>query len=924
MRPLFLILLFATLSFSQVVTWDPLFPTDDDTITIVFNASEGNKALQGASTVFAHTGVITDKSPNDTYWLYVKANWTTNLPEARMTSIGEDLWQIRFHIRSFYGVPEGETILKLAFVFRNPDGSKIGKTADNQDIFIPVYQGGVNLTLLQPASVPYLAGVDETVPIIAKSSGGDGIMLMLDDRKLTETVSDSLYYEYTVTDYGVFHFTLQVISEASLPVTLQFDIIAPPPPDIAALPAGVRDGINMTGADAVTLVLTAPGKQFVSVVGPFNDWKIQSEYFMKLSPDSTRFWLELNGLDGDTEYPFQYLVDGSLHIADPYTEKVLDPENDEYISSDTYPDLQEYPYGKTTGIVSTFQINKPEYEFTIPDFAPPHPEQLVIYELLVRDFVEEHNYPTLVDSLDYLQRLGVNAIELMPINEFEGNSGWGYNPSFYFAPDKYYGTATQLKEFVDAAHARGIAVIQDMVLNHAYGQCPLFQLYAGDMDDSPWFNATAPHTDYSWGYDFNHSSPYTQAFVDSVLTFWLTEYNVDGFRFDFTRGFTNKHGSSGAYDASRIAILERIANHVWSVDSNAVVILEHLVDDNRELRELSDDGMLLWGNMNHAYCQTSMGYSDGADISWALASTRGWSDDHLVAYMESHDEERVMYKNLQWGNSQGNYNIKNLSTALKRVQAASAFFFTLPGPKMMWMFGELGYDYSIDFNNRLGEKPIRWDYYADPDRRQLYDVMSAIIKLRKSPAFQQGAYTYNLTSLIKTIHIDHDSMHVVILGNFDVKANYIIPNFSRVGTWYDYLSGSALEVEGGQGALLLQPGEFHIYTDVQLEKPVITLVDDMTTETPSGYHLYQNHPNPFNASTRIEFDLAAPGPVQLDIYNINGRHVVKLVDSVLNTGRHSIYWDGTDEFGHGLATGVYFYKVQLNNRQHVKKMLLLK
>ncbi|NOZ04318.1 MAG: hypothetical protein GXO92_06915 [FCB group bacterium] len=103
----------------------------------------------------------------------------------------------------------------------------------------------------------------------------------------------------------------------------------------------------------------------------------------------------------------------------------------------------------------------------------------MIYELLVRDFIDRHDYQTLIDTLDYLEKLGINAIELMPINEFEGNSSWGYNPSFYFAPDKYYGTRQDLKLFIDECHRRGIAVIMDIVLNHTYGQSPLVSGYTG-------------------------------------------------------------------------------------------------------------------------------------------------------------------------------------------------------------------------------------------------------------------------------------------------------------------------------------------------------------------------------------------------------------------------------------------------------------
>ncbi len=161
-------------------------------------------------------------------------------------------------------------------------------------------------------------------------------------------------------------------------------------------------------------------------------------------------------------------------------------------------------------------------------------EELVIYELHIRDFVGTRAIKTVMDTLDYLERLGVNAIELMPINEFEGNDSWGYNPSFYFAPDKAYGTENDYKRFIDECHKRGIAVIIDMVLNHSYGQSPLVQLYfdptAGDYGQptaqNPWYNEVCPHEPYCWGYDFDHESAQTKKFVDRVNRFWIENYKV--------------------------------------------------------------------------------------------------------------------------------------------------------------------------------------------------------------------------------------------------------------------------------------------------------------------------------------------------------------------------------------------------------------
>jgi 1,4-alpha-glucan branching enzyme len=199
----------------------------------------------------------------------------------------------------------------------------------------------------------------------------------------------------------------------------------------------VQDGINyLAGNTSVTLVLYAPNKTNVVAIGDFSNWQTACAYQMNRTPDGNRYWVTINSLTPGTIYRFQYLVDGALKTTDPYTELVLDPDNDQYISATTYPSLPPYPTGSTTGLVGTFQTNAPGYTWTSNTYTRPDKKNLVVYELLVRDFLANNNWQTLTDTLSYLKNLGVNAIEVMPFNEFEGNSSWGYNPDFSLLPIK--------------------------------------------------------------------------------------------------------------------------------------------------------------------------------------------------------------------------------------------------------------------------------------------------------------------------------------------------------------------------------------------------------------------------------------------------------------------------------------------------------
>lgn len=711
--------------------------------------------------------------------------------------------------------------------------------------------------------------------------------------------------------------------------SIQVNYVVNPPIVNEAVPAGIIDGIDYSADPTkATLCLFAPYKKFVYVLGDFNNWTVNSNYFMKrdsIAPDSIRWWHTLSPLIPQKEYGFQYFIDDEIRIADPYTEKTLDAGNDAY---NPIP----YPTGKTDHAVSVLQTAQNRYKWQVTDFQRPAASGLVIYELLLRDFLAAHNFNTLTDTLSYLKKLGINAIELMPINEFDGNESWGYNPAFYFAPDKYYGKADHLKQFIDACHSMGMAVIIDMVLNHSYGQSPFVRLYnegeyGKPTSENPWYNVNSPNPVYSWGYDFNHQSKATQTLVDRINHHWLTEFKVDGFRFDFTKGFTNTAGDGWAYDGARIAILKRMADQIWQASPQAYVILEHFADNNEE-KNLSDYGMLLWGNLNSKYSEASMGWHNDnkSDLSWGFYKTRGWNKAGLVTYMESHDEERLVYKNLQYGNSSGGYSTRDLNTALQRIKMAAAFFLTLPGPKMIWHFGELGYDYSIEYNGRVGNKPIRWDYFQQKERKRLYKAIAAINKLRaENEVFRSEGTTVNLSLLgaVKRINLLHGTLNVAIVGNFGVTTLSVNPNFAHTGSWYDYFSGDTIGVSAVNDLLSLQAGEFHIYTDRKLETPaedLISAIDEEDFESlPLVFSLKQNYPNPFNPLTSINYEVQENGRVELRVYDINGREAATLVSEYKIAGRYQVIFNGS-----GLSSGLYFYRLQAGSFTAVKRMLLIK
>ncbi|MBA4406995.1 alpha-amylase [bacterium] len=953
------ILFFTTSVFAQtVVTTTPTYPTSNDSIVVVFDASKGTAGLKDfTGDVYAHTGVITEKSANDTDWKYVIAGWTTNVPKAKMTSIGNNLYKttIKPNPKDFYGVPSGEKILKIAFVFRSADSQKEGKDTGGKDIFIPLYSGGIkvgfntptiNFSFGDPLRSPVFVSVGGTVPIsVTVTEVGTtvrSVKLFINGTKKAESSTKNLLFTFTTDEYSGDKNEVKVVAEdvGSAKDSSTFVIMKNPVIKNLAIPFGSQIGVNYnTGV----LAFYAPGKKFVYLIGDHSDWKVDAAYFMNrdFSTSDSLWWIGMPSMTADPpgEIAYQFLIDGSLRIYDPYTDKILDPNNDPNISPLVYPNLKSYPKDKTSGIVSVLQPSKSNYNWNVTNFSRPAKEKLVIYEMLVRDFVSTHSYTTLVDTLSYFKKLGVNAIELMPISEFEGNDSWGYNPTTYFAPDKYYGTKDDLKKFIDACHQNGIAVIQDIVLNHAYNSNSMAQMYWNNANNrpaanNPWFNVRSNflNPDAQWGNDFNHESLATQYFVDRVLQYWLTEFKIDGFRFDFTKGFgNNQKPSSGDiwasnYDADRIRLLKRMVDKVWSYDPTAIMIFEHLAE-NREDQELAQYGILMWGNMNYNYNEATMGYVNTSNFGGVSYKSRSWSVPNLVGYMESHDEERLIFKNLQYGNSSGSYNIKNLQTALNRIKLAATFFITVPGPKMIWQFGELGYDISINQAGRLGRKPLPWadslGYYSSTDRKSLFNTFAALNRLKRFyPAFSSTDFTLNASGATKSLYINHSSMKVAVIGNFDVVSQSASLTFQNTGKWYEFFSGDSLTVTNVNMQMNLLPGEYRLYTSNRIPKAsdLITAIKQ-EHELPAEFRLEQNYPNPFNPETVISYQLPVSSYVTLKIYDLLGREVATLVNEVQPAGIHHSQFS---ILNYALSSGVYLYRIEAGNFVQSKKMLLIK
>jgi Secretion system C-terminal sorting domain len=331
----------------------------------------------------------------------------------------------------------------------------------------------------------------------------------------------------------------------------------------------------------------------------------------------------------------------------------------------------------------------------------------------------------------------------------------------------------------------------------------------------------------------------------------------------------------------------------------------------------------LWNNVVFNTNEATMGYP-GNSFRGYSAKSRGWTtanSDKLISYPESHDEERLMFKNLTYGKVDGNYSTKDLATALRRQELATAFLYAIPGPRMLWQFGELGYDQSIDLNGRTGGKPILWTYFADANRKRLYNVTSNMIGLRTSqPLFRTT--TYDDAELNagyqRVFHLSSADFNVTIVGNFNTTGETFSPNFQKTGKWYDYMSGDSITVTTANATRTFLPGEYHVYTDKRIIPPsgfISTRVG--TAEFATEATDFQVYPTP-SVSGRffVGYTLKNGGEVRYDVFNLQGQNVVNSAAKRVSAGSHQ------EEISASLVAGTYLVKLSVNGITATHKLVV--
>ncbi|MBP5974667.1 alpha amylase C-terminal domain-containing protein [Brasilonema sp. CT11] len=548
-------------------------------------------------------------------------------------------------------------------------------------------------------------------------------------------------------------------------------------------------------AKPIEFNLFAPYNEAASLIGSFSDWEPIS---MEKGEDGYfRTTVELE--DGDYKYKFRvqskswfFEQDQWVDVTDPYATDI-----DEMSGNDD--SVVHIKDGER--VVDT-------YVWQHDDKHLPANQELVLYELHVGDFSggedDPHargKYKHVVEKLDYLSELGINAVELMPVKEYPGDYSWGYNPRHFFAPESSYGPTAGLKNLVDECHARGIRVIMDGIYNHSESSSPLTQI-----DHDYWYHHEPRDPDNNWGPEFNYEhydenlETYpARKFIGDTVRYWVGEYHLDGIRYDAARQIANydfMHWiTEEARNTASMKPFYNIAEHIpettsitnadgpmdgcWH-DSFYHCIKDHICGSTFDLERLKD-----------AIDAKRQGFMGATNV---------------VNYLTNHDHDRLMVE-------LGNNNIFD-EEAFRRLKLGAAILLTAMGIPMLWMGQEFG-----EYKPKTQESSkIEWGLLGNDLNRSLFEYYKGLIHLRKS---NHALYTENVDfihenpedKVLAYSRWNDEGSRVVVVANFSENflGEYQVSNFSNNGTWHEWTGNYDVEASDNSITIDIGPYEAKVF-----------------------------------------------------------------------------------------------------------------
>lgn len=803
---LLLLALFATIGAkAQMFTTSPSpLQNSSKDVVITFKDSKSDSKSQGklmtlTTDLYAHIGVYTTASPSE--WKNAP-KWGTNTAKYTFKYISANTWKLTIgDLRQYFNITDpAERITKVCIIARNA-----ASTIQTSDQFIDVMEDGFAALLTNDAEATVLTAAKTINFTLSTTQAAKLSIVITKDgsqvAKKDAANATTLSLGYNFAAKGAYTVTATA-NNGKETITKTASILFMSASPAATYPGGVpKMGPVAQSNGDVIFCLAAPQKSSVLLVPSWDDYQTLDKNVMSYQDygGNRYFWIRVKGLDPNKQYPYYFIVDGTISVGDPYAKLVLDCYSDKWLPDNVYPNRPRYPYDKVDNtMLAVYHGNQDKYNWKVKNFDIPEPSKLVIYEMLFRDFTGDGTdqdgkfFGTIrgaIKKFQYFLDLGVNAIELMPVMEFNGNNSWGYNTNFYMALDKAYGSPDDLKEFIDLCHQHDIAVILDIVFNQSDGLHPWYQMY--DIASNPFYNKTAPHN-WSVLNDWKQENALVQQQWKDAIAYWMTQYKVDGFRFDLVKGLgsgatSGAYGSTDGYNAKRIENMKKIHTYITAVNPKGIHINEFLGDSKEEV-EYGKDGQYNWNNQSWLSGAYAAGLPNIAEkLAYYSTSACGRDGRSNISYAESHDEERLGYHQLNtkatWEKNNTKYTNKMSKASLKdrmsRLGAVAVhLLMTKDATPMIWQFGELGADQTTKEaggGNDTSPKKVIWDYYNQPSRKVLFDTYSKMIGLRRANpelfSDNNATFTYssNSTNLVGAywMRIKNGSKDVIAFINAD-------------------------------------------------------------------------------------------------------------------------------------------------------------
>jgi 1,4-alpha-glucan branching enzyme len=526
----------------------------------------------------------------------------------------------------------------------------------------------------------------------------------------------------------------------------------------------------------------------------------------------------LSYVDNNDNYPF---YEGKINLAD--RKKGLYRYQYQISKNNTsYPRWASDPFATRTaaGHRSAVLNDHQEEKVILPHFDIPKVTDLVVYECNISEY--NRTFEGFIRKLDYIEALGFNAIEFMPLTNVLETIRWGYIPLNLFAPDERFGTPTDFKKLIKACHEREIAVILDMVYNHISGRFGYNVIYEQTGVENPITGEFGkPFLGLS---DIDYKKQFARDFIFSVNCYYLAEFGVDGFRYDYTPGY---------FDGVHVGNLG-LSNLLWKTlqyaksigRPNIIQCIEHLEGNPVEVfnktyanacwyedLRANTENHFTKGNLNENIIRLLD--LDAQDYNQQLENQQENILKSPFVYLENHDHSRLISyfpdraeHNDYFGENQG-----NRYTSWYLTQPYVIALFTGQGTPMIHNGQEFGENYILPkegIQRVLNFRFLRWENTEDKPGYNLLHLYQHLITLRKKyPSLRSrgpNSFWYYDHYNPQTGSIDdfrppngiyfykrQTNKEIVIVALNFTNQDIVVPHpFPAVGTWQDLLHGSTV------------------------------------------------------------------------------------------------------------------------------------